>query len=702
VPFFIAQNGQEEKDIMKNWTIGKKLALAFMAVAALTLILGGAGYYGAVASDLSISDLGGKRLSGIQHVLGVDRNTSNVKSALRTLMATGLSNADRQRQYENILAARTQSDIAIKAYEQQADTEEEKSVLKEVVPALAEYNQCSDEIIALCREFEKLDLPEPQSIIADITGFLRDHFRLEAQMLQMMQGHSTLQGGDNHTQCAFGKWVAGFKTDNQDIRRMIEEAVAPHAAMHAAVRNVREATQKGESARAQEIYEKEFASNFVKITDGCFAPAVAIAAKANKLIGQVQVMGMTSFRDAQKKTDDALARLVRVNSELAQGVAESAKTKAASLRLLSLVAMIVGVLGAIALGIVISRGITGTLRRIADSMSEGADQVASASGQVSAASQSLAQGASEQAASIEETTASVEEMSSMTKQNAGNAVEAKNLSQSARDSADKGAEAMDRMSKAIDDIKKSSDETAKIVKTIDEIAFQTNLLALNAAVEAARAGEAGKGFAVVAEEVRNLAQRSAEAAKNTASMIEGSVKNANHGVQISKEVGEALKEIADGSRKVNDLVSEIAAASNEQSQGIEQISTAVGQMDSVTQQNAANAEETASASEELSAQAEELNHMVGDLMAIVVGKTTAQGQLVSAAKPRANARAKASFTPDRGKAQAARKPGRCAGSPPAGAPRAHRPTTAASSTAVAAAAAEQALPMDDDKHLASF
>jgi len=237
-------------------------------------------------------------------------------------------------------------------------------------------------------------------------------------------------------------------------------------------------------------------------------------------------------------------------------------------------------------------------------------QVAEASNQISSGSQSLAEGSAEQASSLEEVSSSLEEMASMTKQNAANAGEAKNLSGGARASADQGNEAMKKMSKAIDDIQKSSEETSKIVRTIDEIAFQTNLLALNAAVEAARAGDAGRGFAVVAEEVRNLAQRSKEAAKNTADMIEESVKNAQGGVQINQEVAKSLAEIADGSRKVNDLVAEIAAASNEQNQGIEQVNTAVGQMDKVTQQNAANSEESASAAEEMAAQSQELRSMI--------------------------------------------------------------------------------------------
>jgi len=198
----------------------------------------------------------------------------------------------------------------------------------------------------------------------------------------------------------------------------------------------------------------------------------------------------------------------------------------------------------------------------------------------------------------------------MTRQNADNSEQAKSLAQTASQSADKGTEAMERMTSAIGRIKESSDETAKIVKTIDEIAFQTNLLALNAAVEAARAGEAGKGFAVVAEEVRNLAQRSAEAAKTTADMIEGSIRNSEDGVKVTEEVQAVLGEVAEGARKMNELVAEIAAASGEQSQGIDQVNTAVSQLDKVTQQNAANAEESASAAEELNGQSEELKSMV--------------------------------------------------------------------------------------------
>jgi len=281
--------------------------------------------------------------------------------------------------------------------------------------------------------------------------------------------------------------------------------------------------------------------------------------------------------------------------------------------------------------------IKASLNRAIENLDEGlgqvgqaSEQVSAAAGQISTGSQSLAEGASEQASSLEEISSSLEEMASMTQQNSENSDQAKALSLTARKSADGGTEAMNRMTQTIGKIKASSDETAKIVGTIDEIAFQTNLLALNAAVEAARAGEAGKGFAVVAEEVRNLAQRSAEAAKTTANLIEESVRNSEDGVKVTQEVGNILNEIAEGSRKVSDIISEIAAASTEQSQGISQINTAVTQLDKVTQQNAANAEESASAAEELNGQSTEMQSMVGQF------KLTSNGAGLGASTPKKN------------------------------------------------------------------
>ncbi len=240
-------------------------------------------------------------------------------------------------------------------------------------------------------------------------------------------------------------------------------------------------------------------------------------------------------------------------------------------------------------------------------------------------SMQLAEGASEQAATLEETSSALEEMSSMTKQNAENADLADNLTKEANEIIGRADDSMSRLTASMEEISKTSEETSKIIKTIDEIAFQTNLLALNAAVEAARAGEAGAGFAVVADEVRNLAMRAAEAAKNTAELIEGTVDKIQIGSESVIGTNEEYSKIAQTSKKVNELVGEIAAASKEQSQGIEQVNIAVAEMDKVVQQNAANAEESASASEEMNAGAEQMKAMVEELVTLVGGSAKGSG-----------------------------------------------------------------------------
>ena len=238
------------------------------------------------------------------------------------------------------------------------------------------------------------------------------------------------------------------------------------------------------------------------------------------------------------------------------------------------------------------------------------EQITAASNEISSGSQVLAEATSEQASSLEEISSSLEEINSLTGSNADNAKSGLRLADLAVQAVDEGNEAMEKMNKAMEAILKSSQETGKILKTIDEIAFQTNLLALNAAVEAAHAGDAGKGFAVVAEEVKNLALRSAEAAKNTNVLIDEATKNSEMGSRIVDQVTKSFMGMKDQFNKVKSIVNEISASSDEQAHGVNQISTGVGEMNRVTQQNAANAEESAAAAEQLNSQAAELKGMV--------------------------------------------------------------------------------------------
>lgn len=270
--------------------------------------------------------------------------------------------------------------------------------------------------------------------------------------------------------------------------------------------------------------------------------------------------------------------------------------------------------------------LAGPVGRVANDLAEIARSLTSSAAQLAESSQSVAQGTTTQAASLEETSASLEEMTAMTQRNAVHAQQARDLAGRTRTAADTCKAEMEQMQSAMAEIEESSQQVARVLKTIDEIAFQTNLLALNAAVEAARAGEAGMGFAVVADEVRALALRAAAAARETSGQIEVSVVRSRRGAEVSRKVAQSLEELVRCARQVDDLVSEIAAASQEQSRGIAQISSAVSQMDKVTQSNAAAAEETAATAQELSARAELLRRAVADLETVIGSHSDAHGK----------------------------------------------------------------------------
>jgi methyl-accepting chemotaxis protein/methyl-accepting chemotaxis protein-1 (serine sensor receptor) len=293
---------------------------------------------------------------------------------------------------------------------------------------------------------------------------------------------------------------------------------------------------------------------------------------------------------------------------------------------------------AMGLGVVVFilvRGTSRSLNRFARELSDGSGQVTSAASQVSAASQSLAQGASEQAASLEETSSSTEEISAMNVQNSDRSLKAADLVGEASRGFATTNQRLGGMVVAMQEISGASQEVAKIIKVIDDIAFQTNILALNAAVEAARAGEAGMGFAVVADEVRNLAQRCAQAAKDTQALIETAVTKSAQGSQKVQDVEQAITGLSKQAVEMKTLVDEVSVGSQEQKRGLEQIARAISQMEQVTQKTAASAEEGASAGEELNAQADTLRALVRELMRFVEGTDEAHEQLLARVSPTA-------------------------------------------------------------------
>lgn len=328
----------------------------------------------------------------------------------------------------------------------------------------------------------------------------------------------------------------------------------------------------------------------------------------------------TQMQDLSKTVQQGMAASKSIN----QSADEDFRKSVASGKTTILIFILAGIAIGLTLAWRLMLSIARPIQKAIDGLKDASDQVASASQQVSSSSQHLSEGASGQAAAIEETSSSIEEMASMTKANADNANQANAIVKETQNDMNQANTAMSELTSSMSEISRASSETQKIVKTIDEIAFQTNLLALNAAVEAARAGEAGAGFAVVADEVRNLAMRAADAAKNTANLIQETVLKINRGSNLVEATNEAFRKAVSGASKVGALVSEISAASDEQARGIDQVSKAITEMDKITQQNAATAEESASASEEMNAQAEQTKQIVSELVVLVDGAGNGQ------------------------------------------------------------------------------
>jgi hypothetical protein len=602
-----------------GWTIGRKLMASFLLVSAITAMLGGVGYYAVANGAKALDEVGVVRLPSVASLLTIDQSAENIRGTLRTLGITGLPADIRQRQNDNLAKARETYEAAWKVYEALPHTPEEAQMWAEFVPAWNAWQAENGKYLELCGQFDKNGIPDPVDLSRRLESFTKDHHKLGERVQRMLHAKELFEGGDDPAACNCGKWLPTFKTENADLARELQAIVEPHQQFHQAVKHIKQLLADGKAEEGYDAYAAEMAPAAERVFTR-FAALLKVANESADLQKQAQALLLGPVTDKQRAVSALLDKLGQINRDVAGATVADSQRRAAMFKSVSLAAALLGVVAALGLGALITRGINRKLTRLATQLGEGADQVNDAAEQVSAASQQLAAGNSEQASSLEESSSALEQMAAMTRTTAENSNKANGLASQARQSADGSDQTMKQLNTAMAAINESASKIGKIIKVIEEIAFQTNLLALNAAVEAARAGEHGKGFAVVAEEVRNLAQRCAGAARDTTDLIEGSVVRAKEGTAVAEAAGQALQGIAGDITQVSDLLNGITTAANEQAQGVEQINVAVSQMDKVTQQNAAGAEESASAAEELSAQAQTVKGMVGELVAMVGGR----------------------------------------------------------------------------------
>jgi len=602
--------------------LGSKIGLGFGALIVVAMILGGVGYYSSLKNTESVHEIGVVRLPSVQSLAAIKDGGMQIKSAQRTLLNLDLDPASRNRQYEIVAKAREAYEAAWKVYEPLPQTQEEAALWKEFVPAWEAWRKDNNEFFSLSKRLEELKIGNPLKLEREVARFRGDHHRLETQVLTMLEDKKVFEGGDDHTACAFGKWKAAQKIENSDIAGAIAAADDPHRRFHESVKKIKELVKAGNVEAARKTYAQEM-TPAAETVFGQFDRILQVSRTASDLADKLDHQAMEVCRATQTKADDLLNKIIKINVDVADEAVKDATTKAAFFKLLSLVAAGIALVVGVLLAYFITRGITKPINRIIQGLDDGAEQVNEAAAQVSTASQQLAEGASEQASSLEETSSALEEMASMARQNAENSKQANEFMVQAQGIIAEADTAMKEASNAMNQISEASDKISKIIKVIEEIAFQTNLLALNAAVEAARAGEHGKGFAVVADEVRNLAQRAAQAARETGDLIEQTVARVQRGVELNQTTSASFTKIGESAAKVGQLVAQISQASAEQAQGVDQVNTAVAQMDKVTQQNAANAEESSSAAQELSAQAQTVKGMVEELIALVGGSNAA-------------------------------------------------------------------------------
>ncbi len=592
-------------------TLGKRISIGFAILVAITLILGIIGVVNMRSAAAGADKLANIYAPEVQVASDIFKTANQIRYEMRAFVMqdndAALANA--KKMFVELQKQLAEAQALGKKYNLPALLEQESKASKGLVEYMA-ASERAEKILARKRttansmtENANIFMKNAEEYLENQNTQMKQEIQAKIDYTKQLERLEKIKKINEVIDLGNEARISGQIAQVRRDVTLLETAVKGFDTIYKTIAEIRATTMRPanlEQLKAIETSAKNYEAalkTFVTIlqetaTEG--ATLAKIAADVLNAAETVVDLGIKNTTDIAEESNDSLS--------LASWI--------------MVIGLIVAFILSVAIAIYIIRSIVKIVTEAVKSLSEGTTQVVSASEQISSASVSLAEGASSQASSVEEVSATIEEATASNNQNAENSREANLLAQHSNDAAKVGNQRVGDLMVAMEKITDSSQKIAKIIKTIDEIAFQTNLLALNAAVEAARAGEHGLGFAVVAEEVKNLAERSAGAAKEITGIIEASIDQVKAGTDVANKTKESFTEILNGIKKTSDLIGEIAISAKEQAEGMNQIATAMGSVDQITQQNASASEETAAAAEELNAQALSMLDNVSELAAL--------------------------------------------------------------------------------------